>query len=377
MAEPQGMLSKLAPFLLGGGAGLLASRGQIEGLGPGLLQGGELAQQQLLNKMRLEQAEREKIERAQKDEQMARQRAIAQTAPENMRQIAEAYPQKYAESLFPSTSAGFTSAIMNMAEYERRIKAGDVDGARQLLILASPPVVRDFGDRFGMVDRMSGTTTNVGAVGLPPEKTPSYLSDAAGAGVAGERKAGGGPAQKAIDTEFGKSYVEWQQAGGYPAVQKNLKQLKDASAALGKSDNLSGPVVGSLPDAANAFINPDAIDVRERVEEVAQGNLRTVLGGQFAEREGEKLVARAYNPKLGEKINQRRVNALAAQIEMAAQAKQDAIRYFGKHGTLAGFEGKIYTMADFDEFMNRLDAETIPQEGQNTAPHDGWSVRPK
>lgn len=74
MAEIQGMLSKLAPYLMGAGAGLLSSRGQIEGLGPGLLQGGELAQQQLLNRLRIQQEERGKIEQAQKDELFARQK---------------------------------------------------------------------------------------------------------------------------------------------------------------------------------------------------------------------------------------------------------------------------------------------------------------
>ena len=133
MAEPQGMLSKLAPFLLGGGAGLLASRGQIEGLGPGLLQGGELAQQQLLNKLRLEQAEREKIEQAQKDEQAARERAIAQTAPENMRQIAEAFPEAYAKSaLSPEINKGastlgklandLANGFITKADYDAAVK---------------------------------------------------------------------------------------------------------------------------------------------------------------------------------------------------------------------------------------------------------------
>lgn len=99
MAEPsQGMLAKLAPFLLGGGAGLLASRGDVAGLGPGLLQGGELAQQQLLNRIRLEQAEQLKREQAEKEAQAARERAIAQGAPAEQRLLAEAFPEAYAAS---------------------------------------------------------------------------------------------------------------------------------------------------------------------------------------------------------------------------------------------------------------------------------------
>ena len=193
MAEPQGMLSKLAPFLLGGGAGLLSSRGQIEGLGSGLLQGGELAQQQLLNKMRLEQAEREKLEQAQKDEQLERVKrfgaAVRAGSPDAKALAADSYPELVAKHYYPSADSGSTSAIMNMAEYERRIKAGDVEGAKQLLLLASPPVVRDFGDRIGMVDRMSATTTNVGNVGLAPEQRPENIAAGQAAKTGAEAQA--------------------------------------------------------------------------------------------------------------------------------------------------------------------------------------------
>lgn len=132
MAEKQSMLAKLAPFLLGGGAGLLASRGQIEGLGPGILQGGEIAQQQLLNKMRLEQEERAKIEQAQKDEQLARERAIGQSAPENIRAIATAFPEAYASQQLkapdgPQSGVGklandLARGLITKADYDASIK---------------------------------------------------------------------------------------------------------------------------------------------------------------------------------------------------------------------------------------------------------------
>ena len=114
MAEP-GILSKLAPFLLGGGAGLLSSRGQLSGLGPGLLQGGELAQQQMLNRLRLQQEERVKIEQAQKDEQLRREQAVVQGAPENLRALASAFPAEYAASQMPGRPEGAESPIGKLA----------------------------------------------------------------------------------------------------------------------------------------------------------------------------------------------------------------------------------------------------------------------
>lgn len=188
MAEiPQGLLAKLAPYLMGAGAGLLSNRGQLSGLGPGLLQGGELAQQQMLNRLRIQQEERAKIEQAQKDLLFERQQKIAQgfvgTPQEN---AAAAYPELAAKALFPdAASSSTTSAIMNMAEYERRMKSGDVDGARQLLNLALPPQVRDFGNYQGLVDRSNGQTTNVGTMGLPPQNQPANVQAAEVAKVVG------------------------------------------------------------------------------------------------------------------------------------------------------------------------------------------------
>ena len=189
MAElpPQGMLSKLAPYLMGAGAGLLSNRGQLSGLGPGLLQGGELAQQQLLNRLRIQQEERAKDEQAQKDEQLARDQQLAQGFSDPMQRLAASVdPKAAAESFFPSANGiGSTSAIMNMAEYERRMKLGDVDGARQLLNLAIPPQVRDFGSYQGLVDRSNGQTTNVGTMGLPPQNQPANVHAAEVAKVVG------------------------------------------------------------------------------------------------------------------------------------------------------------------------------------------------
>jgi hypothetical protein len=117
---------------------------------------------------------------------------------------------------------------------------------------------------------------------------------------------------------------------------------------LGEKGTLSGPIVGNVPDRVSAFINPDAISAREAVEEVVQRSLREILGAQFTEKEGERLIARAYNPKLQESENRLRVGRLLAQVMAAADAKEDAFRYFEQHGTMQGWTGKEYKNEDFD-----------------------------
>ena len=91
---------------------------------------------------------------------------------------------------------------------------------------------------------------------------------------------------------------------------------------------------------------PESIAMHEAVEEVLQRNLRLILGAQFTQKEGERLIERAYNPALSEAENKKRVDRLITQIKQAAKAKEDASRYFENNGTLVGFRGQLYTSPD-------------------------------
>lgn len=155
--------------------------------------------------------------------------------------------------------------------------------------------------------------------------------------------------EDAADRAFAKEYVDFKAAGGYADVEKQLSQLQQVSTELGKKGNdFTGPVVGLVPDKLRAFSNPDAVAAKDKVQEVAQRNLRLVLGAQFTEKEGERLIARAYNPSLKPEENKRRVDALIKQIRTAAEAKKDASEYFEKHGTLRGWGGKLPTLSDIE-----------------------------
>lgn len=153
--------------------------------------------------------------------------------------------------------------------------------------------------------------------------------------------------QQALDQKFADDYAQWRMTGQSDA-SKALTQLRGVAKDL-ETQNLTGPVIGALPDWITAFIAPEAIGKREDVEEVAQRNLRAILGGAFAAREGEMLIARAYNPRLPEAENRKRVLRLIKQMAEAAEQKESAARYFEQNGTLSGWQGKLFTSAaDFD-----------------------------
>jgi len=195
-----------------------------------------------------------------------------------------------------------------------------------------------------------------------PPNSPEYkiLTDAINAEIAAKRapaekvEAGKNApkltkGQEAADREFGKEYAQYKAAGGFADVDKQLQQLQKVSKELGMPGNdYTGPAAGLIPGKARAFTNPRAVAAQNMVEEVAQRNLRLVLGAQFTQVEGERLIARAYNPQLSPAENKRRVDALITQIRTAAQAKEDAAAYFEANGTLSGWKGKIPTMGDFE-----------------------------
>lgn len=152
------------------------------------------------------------------------------------------------------------------------------------------------------------------------------------------------PAEKAVDANFGKEYADYVAGGGFTETNKKIGQLESVIKRLETGDVSTGVVSGmtsKLPWTKSRA-------AKENVEEVVQQNLRAVLGGQFAQQEGKELVSRAYNPSQPREENVKRLKNLLTQIKGAAAAKQQAIQYFEKNGSLRGFNGSLATMGQFD-----------------------------
>lgn len=173
------------------------------------------------------------------------------------------------------------------------------------------------------------------------------------------------PGREQADKTYAKDFVTWT-TSGFADTQKNLGQLDAQLQKLQSGKVETGPIAGRVPDAMKAFINPGLLDLRESVEEVVQRNLREILGAQFTEKEGERLIQRAFNENLPTPVNIQRLKRLTQQIRSAAKAKQEAAAYFNQHGTLQGFKGKTYSKADFDP--DSLFGEDTPNAG-------GWSIK--
>jgi hypothetical protein len=158
----------------------------------------------------------------------------------------------------------------------------------------------------------------------------------------------GTPGQQALDKGFAEQYVEDVTKGGSASSAKNIEQLGQAAKTLEKSDVISGPLIGLIPQQLRNIVAPESVQVQQDVEGAIQNQLKQTLGAQFAEREGRELLARAYNPQAEESVNKARVERFMKEAAQARAAKDAANAYYEKYGTLRGFKGKTYqSAADF------------------------------
>ena len=147
------------------------------------------------------------------------------------------------------------------------------------------------------------------------------------------------PAELEIDKKFAAEYNDFM-LGGFADAEKGLSQLEEVKAGLESGEfNLTGWRVAGTPDFVKVVTDPEALDARDKVEEVVQRNLRLILGAQFTENEGKRLIARAYNPALEEKFNVARVDRLIKSMASSLAAKRSAANYFQMNGTLKGWTG--------------------------------------
>jgi hypothetical protein len=155
--------------------------------------------------------------------------------------------------------------------------------------------------------------------------------------------------QAQTDRIFAKEYNDFVLSGKFSDSVKSLDQLDEAINILKKSaGGATGAIPSLVPDALRARIPglKGGYNAEQMVKEIVQRNLRPILGAQFTEREGTMLMERAFDPKLSEATNIKRIERLGTQIRKMAQAKQEAIYYYEENGTLAGFKGKIPTIKD-------------------------------
>lgn len=165
-------------------------------------------------------------------------------------------------------------------------------------------------------------------------------------------KTGEGPFEK-LDAEASKNIASWTAGGESQQTRTNIQQLGEAIKILRDpaTKGASGPIVSLMPDwMRERLISTPSASVKGVVEQVAQQSLRSILGAQFTQKEGEAFLSRVFNLRFPEEENARRAEVLMGTIKRMADEKDAAAQYFQQTGgTLAGFTGrKMPTLAEIE-----------------------------
>jgi hypothetical protein len=295
--------------------------------------------QDLLRKQQVQQMVNE---RAAKQKQQAALESLMRGQPQDVQARLQAFPGAAESVLFP-TQEGFT-----LGEGQRRFVGGTE--------VAAVPKPEETSQTYR--DYLQAKAQGYPGTFLDYQTT---LKQAGRTQVTATATAGGGkdlsPGERKRDEKAAEDIYQWESGGGQDMVAQ-IAQLKPVIEALEAGEPITGLSVAIQPDLLLAFTNPKALQNREAIEEVVQRNLRVILGAQFTEKEGERLISRAFNPKLPPAENAKRVRRLFLQMETAAQQKQAMADYFNENGTLKGYRGKMPTVGDFERAMEGKGSQT-------------------
>lgn len=174
-------------------------------------------------------------------------------------------------------------------------------------------------------------------------RTAEAQADIAEAGVVPKQKEAAlnlTPGQKKADETYAADYNEWIVNGEYATVVQNLKTLKSAIKTLRSGKTLSGNIVGRLPEfVQKALYGDDPKAMKDAIDQLTVGSLRTILGSQFTEKEGARIQAQSYDITSGEETNVGKIEKSIDELLGRAMAKEAAATYFAENGTLAGYTG--------------------------------------
>ena len=187
--------------------------------------------------------------------------------------------------------------------------------------------------------------------------------------------------------EFQKQYVAWR-AGSAEDFFDKINQLQKAVRVLRSGKQITGPLFNQLPPLVKTLTSPQSTDVRSDVEKIVQGALRETLGAQFTQVEGDRLLARIFDPNLPEQFVAENVEAELNKIAALAKSREAMSRYYEENSTLKGYRP--------DEWLPKVEADFkvmqgVPAKEQAAAeamsyrdamndiggdPLRGWRLRP-
>lgn len=141
--------------------------------------------------------------------------------------------------------------------------------------------------------------------------------------------------QRELDKQVAKEYQDWT-SGGQKIAQSEINKLKGVADKLRNNELTTGGLTGLFPDR---LTSNQVLGARADVESTVMNSLRAILGAQFTENEGKRIIQNTWNEGDSTQNNLARLDRLVNDLENKAMDKSQKANYFEQSGgTLAGYK---------------------------------------
>jgi hypothetical protein len=239
---------------------------------------------------------------------------------------------------------GFKAQLENITALKGEKETEAVQTARAYALTFGPP---------GSPEYMKAFRTKL----LPPPAPGTVVN----VGPTGKQLTKG---QEAVDDKFAPIYAEFI-TGGAADAARQISQLNEALVTLKTDKEITGPLVGIIPENLQSFVVPEAAALRQTVQDVVQRSLKAILGNAFTQKDAEGLMARAFDPALKPEENIKRVERLLTQIDRANTDTEAAVKWYEANGSLQGFKYNAPRLSDFEAAASGKGPATIDFKGMD------------
>ena len=131
----------------------------------------------------------------------------------------------------------------------------------------------------------------------------------------------------------------------------NITSLEDALKTLETSPDITGVIPGLVQnvggDAFLKLVLPETANAKAQIESVVQESLKSILGAQFTEKEGERILQRVFDPAVSPQENAKRLRTVLNKLKSGFDTKR---KYFDSFTQGKIPEVNLPTLSDFQNF---------------------------
>lgn len=150
-----------------------------------------------------------------------------------------------------------------------------------------------------------------------------------------KQQSGYSAGQKKLDQDFAKDYNEWT-SGKANSARIEIDKLQSVVDKLEGGAVRTGGFSGAFPDRVTSN---DLLSARSDVQSTVMNSLKALLGTQFTEKEGERVIKNTWNEADSTQNNVNRLKRLISDLSSQADAKDQKARFYeNSRGTLAGYK---------------------------------------